>query len=95
MSTVCKTASNAVSEAKSGAPAGTFETRDFFLACFLRCVGFDLADMHREGYRRVFVFRDRPGRRGDMMAFYNNAASAPPLTFASVIKDMKALIHNA
>jgi hypothetical protein len=40
-----------------------FETRDFYLACFLRCTGYDLIDLRAEGRRKVFVFRDRPTRR--------------------------------
>jgi Domain of unknown function (DUF5659) len=71
-----------------------FETRDFYLACFLKCVGYELADLRSEGRRRVFVFKDRPGRRGDVMAFYGNASSVRPLAFTATIKDMKALIHN-
>jgi hypothetical protein len=40
-----------------------FETRDFYLACFLRCAGYDLMDLRAEGRRKVFVFRDRRTRR--------------------------------
>ena len=40
-----------------------FETRDFYLACFLRCTGYELLDLRAEGRRKVFVFRDRPSRR--------------------------------
>ena len=72
-----------------------FETRDFYLACFLRCTGYELIDLRAEGRRKVFVFRDRPTRREDVMAFYRDGAAVPPLTFSSTIKDMKALLHNA
>jgi hypothetical protein len=74
---------------------GAFETRDFYLACFLRCAGYELRDLRSEGNRRVFVFRDRPSRRQDVIAYYGEAGSVRPLTFASTIKDMKALLHNA
>ena len=50
----------------------TFETRDFYLACFLRCTGYDLMDLRAEGRRKVFVFRDRPTRRDDVLAFYGD-----------------------
>jgi hypothetical protein len=40
-----------------------FETRDFYLACFLRCTGYELLDLRAEGQRKVFVFQDRPTRR--------------------------------
>jgi hypothetical protein len=35
------------------------ETRDFYLACFLRCAGYELVNLRDEGRRKVFVFRDR------------------------------------
>ena len=72
-----------------------FETRDFYLACFLRCAGYDLIDLRAEGPRKVFVFRDRPSRRDDVLAYYGDDAVVPPLAFSSTIKDMKGLLHNA
>ena len=76
-------------------PSTAYETRDFYLACFLRCLGYELLDLRPEGRRRVFVFRDRQGRRDDVMAFYGDGAAVPPLAFSSTIKNMKALLHNA
>jgi Domain of unknown function (DUF5659) len=72
-----------------------FETRDFYLACFLRCTGYELIDLRVEGRRKVFVFRDCPTRRQDILAFYGERAAVPPLAFSATIKDMKALLHNA
>jgi hypothetical protein len=72
-----------------------FEIRDFYLACYLRCTGYDLLDLRAEGPRKVFVFRDRPTRRDDVLAFYGHGAMVPPLAFSATIKDMKALLHNA
>lgn len=71
-----------------------FETRDFYLACFLRCAGYELLDLRTEGSRRVFLFEDRPSRRDDVMAFYRDAAIVRPQVFAATIKDMKGLLHN-
>jgi Domain of unknown function (DUF5659) len=71
-----------------------FETRDFYLACFLRCAGYELLNLRAEGRRKVFVFQDRPTRRDDVMAFYGDAVTVRPLAFASTIKDMKGLLHN-
>lgn len=53
-----------------------FETRDFYLACFLRCTGYELLDLRAEGRRKVFVFQDRATRRNDVMA-----SMATPLAF--------------
>jgi Domain of unknown function (DUF5659) len=72
-----------------------YGTRDFYLACFLRCAGYELLDLRAEGPRKVFVFKDRPSRRNDVMAFYGQGAAVPPLAFSATIKDMKALLHNA
>lgn len=84
-------------QAKSSVAAweNGFETRDFYLACFLRCTGYQLIDLRTEGRRKVFVFLDRPSRRVDVLAFYGDGAAVPPLAFSTIIKDMKALLHNA
>ncbi len=55
---------------------GGFETSDFYLACFLRCTGYELLDLRAEGRRKVFVFRDRPSRRDDVLSFYGDGAMA-------------------
>jgi hypothetical protein len=44
--------------------------------------------------REVFV-SNRPKRRDDVMAFYNQAGSVRPLAIAAALKNMKALIQNA
>jgi hypothetical protein len=82
-------------ETLRGVEEAAFETRDFYLACFLRCAGYELLDLRAEGRRKVFVFQDRPARRDDVIAFYGEAGSVRPLAFAAAIKDMKALLHNA
>ena len=71
-----------------------FETHDFYLACFLRCSGYELQGLRAEGPRKVFIFQDRASRRDDVMAFYGDATSVRPLAFAATIKDMKGLLHN-
>ena len=71
-----------------------FETTDFYLACYLRCDGFRLAGIRREGPRSVFRFQDRADRRDAMLAFFNNEGSVRPLAYSAAIKDLKALIHN-
>jgi hypothetical protein len=88
--------STAQTKTKAATASGiAFETRDFYLACFLRCSGYELVDLRPEGPRKVFVFADGPMRRADVMAFYGDGAAVPPLAFSSTIKDMKALLHNA
>ena len=71
-----------------------FKTRDFYLACFLHCAGYELVSLRDESRRKVFVFRDRATRRAHVLAFYGDATSVRPLVFAATIKDMKGLLHN-
>ena len=73
---------------------GLYETSDFYLACFLRCSGYELAGLRRDGRRCVFAYRDRPTRQRDILAFYGDRAAVMPLRFAGAIKDMKAMLHN-
>ena len=85
--------SNTVSA--DGDMSAVYETRDFYLASYLRCTGYELIDLRAEGRRKIFVFRDRPTRREDVLGFYGDAIAVPPLAYSSTIKDMKALLHNA
>ena len=71
-----------------------FETSDFYLACFLRCAGYELVNLRTDGRRKVFVFRDRPERPADVMAFFGDSTTVRPLAFTATIKDMKGLLHN-
>jgi hypothetical protein len=47
-----------------------------------------------DGMANPSVFRDRPMRRDDVLAFYIDTVSVRPLAFASTIKDVKGLLHN-
>lgn len=71
-----------------------FATRDFYLACYLRCIGYDILDVRGEGQHKLFVFRDCSARREDVLAFYGDSASVRPLAFAAAIKEMKGILHN-
>ena len=80
---------------ESGAEAPeVFETTDFYLACYLRCDGFRLVGIRREGPRCVFRFENRADRRDVTLAFFNNEGTVRPLAYSAAIKDLKALIHN-
>ena len=74
--------------------AEVFETTDFYLACYLRCDGFQLAGMRRDVTRLVFRFGDRADREAIALAFFNNEGGVRPLAYSAAIKDLKALIHN-
>jgi hypothetical protein len=57
-----------------GSSEAAFETRDFYLACFLRYAGYRLLGLRDEGSRKVFVFRDQRARRDAVIAFYGDTA---------------------
>ncbi len=84
---------HATNEQQNGSYAA-FETRDFYLACFLRCSGYELLGLRAEGSRKVFIFHDRESRRQDVLAFYGDATTVRPLAFAAAIKDIKGLLYN-
>jgi hypothetical protein len=79
----------------SAGRVGLYETSDFYLACFLRCSGYELAGLRRDGRCCVFAYHDRPTRQRDLLAFYGDRAAVVPLRFVGAIKDMKAMLHNA
>ena len=72
-----------------------FETADFYLACVLRCIGYELDGVRRDGRRLFFVFADRPERPHDLVAFFGDKAAVKPLRFVAAIKDMKSLLHSS
>lgn len=71
-----------------------FETSDFYLACFLRCIGYELGGARRAGQRVTFMFADKPERPNDLIAFFSDRVVVKPLRFVSAIKDLKALLHS-
>jgi hypothetical protein len=71
-----------------------FETRDFYLACFLRCDGYRLVGIRREGPRSVFRFQDRGDSQIALLTFFNNEGNVRPLAYSAAIRDLKALIHS-
>ena len=81
-------------QAKNCGTGAVYETSDFYLACYLRCDGFRLLGIRRNGKRSIFQFEDQDDREEITLAFFNNEAKVRPLAYASSIKDFKALIHN-
>lgn len=73
---------------------GQYETSDFYVACFLRCIGYDLRGVRRAGPRVTFMFEDKPERPNDLIAFFSDKVTVKPLRFVSAIKDLKALLHS-
>ena len=72
-----------------------YKTHDFYLACFLRCIGYELRGTERVGSRVVFEFGDDPQRQVDVMSYFNDKGTVRPLHFVRTIRDMKSLVHTA
>lgn len=82
------------SQQPGSAAVEVFETTDFYLACYLRCDGFRLARIRRDGTRSVFKFEDHTDRESVTLAFFSNEGSVRLLAYSAAVKDLKALIHN-
>jgi hypothetical protein len=72
-----------------------FETHDLALAAYLRCREYPLLDVRREnGGRCVFVFTDRPSRKGDIAAFFDETGHVAALKYAEATRLLKARIYQ-
>lgn len=70
-----------------------YRTTDFYLACFLKCSGYDLVDLQKRGSRVEFIFAEKPGIKRMILDFYNNMGTVAPLAMVDSIKSMKALMY--
>ena len=73
----------------------TYESRDLFLAAYLKAKGYPIREVRRNGNRKaVFVFEDRPERELEILDYYNGRGSIQPLAYVNAWKDLKALTYN-
>lgn len=78
----------------NGAREASFDTSDFYLACFLRCKGYRLSGVSSRGSKRTFQF-DRPSDMdGEILNYVNAEAEVPAVAFVGVIREMKSLLHS-
>jgi hypothetical protein len=76
---------------KSPAPSPkAFRTADLILASFLRCRGFEIADLSRQEGRTSFVFDDSVQLRVALLEYANNGSVAVR-TFCGTMRDLKAI----
>jgi hypothetical protein len=67
-----------------------FRTADLILASFLRCRGFDIAELSRQEGKTRFVFEDSVELRGALLEYANNGPVAVR-TFCGTMRDLKAI----
>ena len=71
-----------------------FETKDFYLACFLKAKGIKLLNASGEKMRDI-VFKFRVENSEKLINdFYNENELIPAIRFVNAIRDLKALAHN-
>jgi hypothetical protein len=68
----------------------TYQTNDLTLASFLRCRGFQIANIRASNGRTTFVFEDTNDLRSAILDFANDA-SISVRSFCSTMRDLKAI----
>lgn len=72
-----------------------FETKDFYLACFLKARGIKLLNANGDKIRDiVFTFQKERDFEEIVNNFYNESELIPAIKFVNAIRDLKALSHN-
>ncbi|MCJ7665537.1 MAG: DUF5659 domain-containing protein [Actinobacteria bacterium] len=72
----------------------TFNTKDFFLACFLKAKDVRLVKTEKTGNLAHFCFEEDKSLEELITGFYNDRASIFANRFVNAIRDLKALVHN-
>ena len=71
-----------------------FETKDFYLACFLKAKGIKLLNASGEKMRDI-VFKFQVENSEKLINdFYNENELIPAIKFVNAIRDLKALCHS-
>lgn len=71
----------------------TYETKNLYLACFLRVRGYKIVDLERYGGKVHFVMEDKPERRNDVKSYYSNA-EVVATDFAKSLTELKSMIYD-
>lgn len=73
----------------------SYETSDFYLACYLRCIGLRIVGTTRAGKRVTFKFA---GAHDDVdrmkLAYYNGDSAVKPYDFVAAIRELRGLIYG-
>lgn len=71
-------------------PCQSYETTDLNLASFLRCRGFNIEDIRREGGRTVFIFSNSDELYHNILDFANDG-HVGARSFCNTMRDLKAI----
>ena len=69
------------------------EIHDLALASYLSTIGYKLISVKsRDGRKFAFSFEESATLEADILSFYNRTAKVDPLSFAEVMRNLKALV---
>ena len=71
-----------------------FETKDFYLACFLKAKGIKLLNASGEKIRDIVFTFQLENSEKLINDFYNESELIPSIKFVNAIRDLKALSHS-
>ena len=71
-----------------------FETKDFYLACFLKAKGIKLLNANGEKISDIVFTFQLENSEKLINDFYNENELIPAIKFVNAIRDLKALSHN-
>lgn len=72
---------------------GTYDTKNLYLACFLRVRGYKMVDLDRYGGKVHFVMEDKPERHDDIKSYYSGA-EVVATDFAKALTELKSMIYD-
>jgi len=71
----------------------TYNTKNLYLACFLRVRGYKIVDLERYGGKIHFVMEDTLERREDVKSYYSGA-EVVATDFAKALTELKSMIYD-
>ena len=71
-----------------------FETKDFYLACFLKAKGIKLLNANGDKIKDIVFTFQLENSEKLINDFYNENELIPAIKFVNAIRDLKALSHN-
>ena len=72
-----------------------YQSKDFYAASFLIASGCKMLGCDREKSITLFNFEDTNELRKLVTAFYTMKATIEPMSYSSVIRSLKSVIHSA
>ena len=71
-----------------------YKHKDFYLGAYLISEGCSLVDHYRENGLTTFVFEDSDNLKSLVENFYTLKGTVDALSYSSVVRTLKNLIHN-